>query len=296
MSYSFVVPIVGALHPNYDYRINVPFYRIGQLLTVEDIALKWRVRLFHDGELKDNREETVLFKNKVPRSPPDTLFIEANETNWGENPGYYEYDFSPENESNESPVFKEFLQPTSYTICSLAGGKNIFSTPNFKFAVPPVIDMVAAYGRYVEGYPVVELDRQRDYGESIGMINPYNKNVRAEIVSSCGGRIYPIRVPKLSARYVRLDQLLGPDENDWRGQIQLTANNRIVTLDIKHSLSNPKRLYNEEHLDPFRADPTHLPAFQVFRQKVGNALFKRLSPHRTLRRGGEVVPQGRRAG
>ena len=296
MAYSFVVPIIGALHPNCDYRINVPFYRIGELLTVPDIALKWRVRLFHDGELKDLREETVVFKNKVPQSPPDTLFIGASETNWGENPGFYEYDFSSENPSDDSPLFKQFLQPTSYTICSPAGGKNIFSTPVFKFAVPPVIDMVAAYGRYVECYPVVELDRQKDYGESIGMINPYNKNVRAEILSSTGGRIFPIRVPKLSARYVRLEQLLGPDENDWRGQIQLTASNRIVTLDIKHSLIDPKRLYNEEHLDPFRADPTHVPAFQMLRRKIGDALFKRISPQRTSRRGGEVISQTRRAG
>jgi hypothetical protein len=275
MPYGFTVPIIGVLHPNCDYYVNVPFYRIGELLAVKDIALNWRLRLFHDGELKDIREETVLFKNKVPQSPPDTLLIEASETNWGENPGYYEYDFSPKDESNDSLIFREFLQPVSYAICSPVGGKNIFSTPSYKMAVPPVIEMVAAYGRYVECYPVVELDRQRDYGESIGMINPYNKNVKAEIVSSSGGRIFPIRVPKFSARYARLDQLLEQDKNDWRGQIQLTANNRIVTLDIKHSLSNPGRLYNEEHLDPFRADPTHLPALQVFRQKVGDALFKR---------------------
>jgi len=73
----------------------------------------------------------------------------------------------------------------------------------------------------------------------------------------------------MSVRRVDLAQLLEVGEWRWRGRLQLTANNRLITFDVKHSFADPTLITDHEHLDPFRADPTHLPLTRLLRARAG---------------------------
>ena len=66
--------------------------------------------------------------------------------------------------------------------------------------------------------------------------------------------------------------LIAPNDDKWSGQIQLTANNRVITPIVKHSHADPTRIGSVEHLDPFRADPTHLPLFRWLRLTAGETI------------------------
>jgi hypothetical protein len=278
MAFDYMIPILGVLHQGYDCTIDPSFHSLGQVLASGDALVSWRIRIIHNGEQQEVFETQLSFKEgRLVGRAPDPFIWPASKSSLGEDPGFFESDFVIADGRSE---FVSNWQPVSYVICSAPGRKSFFANTPHKFAVPPVIDMVAAYGRYVEAYPVVWVDRQRDYGETIVMINPYNMDIIAEVVASDERRIRRIRVPKLSARHVRLERLLREDETSWRGRIQLTANNRVVTFDVKHSLSNPEIISDEEHLDPFRADPTHMPAFQRMRQEVGRYLSHRGLIHR----------------
>ena len=90
------------------------------------------------------------------------------------------------------------------------------------------------------------------------------------------GRHLPrLRIPALSARYLHLVNILQEKESAWVGEIQLTANNRLITFDVKHALSDIRTISDHEHLDPFRGEPTHMPLFQWCRSSVGNFLSRR---------------------
>ncbi len=87
-----------------------------------------------------------------------------------------------------------------------------------------------------------------------------------------GRRPRRLRVEPMTGRMVDLADLIAPDEPRWMGQTQLTANNRVITHIVKHSMSDPTRISTVEHLDPFRADPTHFPLFRWLRLSVGESI------------------------
>jgi hypothetical protein len=171
-----------------------------------------------------------------------------------------------------SPVFAGKNVIGFYAIYTKPGKKSFLADNGYKYGSPPLISQIAMFGRYVDGYPVVRLDRDRDIGQTITLINPYKKSVVARIIAHDGRAVPRIKVPPLSVRNVPLIQMLRDEERSWVGQIQLTASNRLGTFVIMHSLRNPWVVSDHEHLDTFRSDPTHLPAFQLFRQRVGKYL------------------------
>lgn len=271
MSFHYMIPTLGVRHTGYDCTIDPPFDTMARVLVSGDSKLLWRLRTIHDGEQRDVFETELDYEGgKLASAPPAPFVLAAEKTGGDGDPGFFETDFVVADGSPDFVTNQPLVVP--YAVYSAPGRKSFFSTPTNKFAVPSVINMVAEYGRFIETYPVVSIDRARDYGESIAMINPYNKDIIAEVQAYDGRQIRRIRVPRMSARYVRLDRLLKAGETSWNGRIQLTANNRVVTFDVKHSLANPEIISDEEHLDPFRADPTHVPAFQAFRLGVGRYL------------------------
>lgn len=138
-----------------------------------------------------------------------------------------------------------------------------------------MIEQIAKHGRYVDAYNVVRLDRTRDYGESLILINPYRRPVLASIRSHDGQQLPRMKIPPQSGRRVDLSFLLAEEATEWVGRVQLTANNRLVVYDVKHSLRDPAVIFDHEHMDPFRGEPTHIPLTRRFRQELGRLLRKR---------------------
>ena len=164
-----------------------------------------------------------------------------------------------------------------YALYSAPGKKTFRADGTFKFASPPTIAQIAAFGEFCEGYPSVRVDRKRNYGESFVLINPYEKPIVVTLATPDERKFTRLRVPPRSGRNLELTDLLQPDVEIFFSRVQLKASNRLVLFHVRHSISGSYVITDHEHLDPFRSDPTHVPAFQKLRLAIGYFFDRRFN-------------------
>ena len=129
---------------------------------------------------------------------------------------------------------------------------------------------------YIDAYPVIRIDKTRDLGETFVLINPYKRPILAQIVTHDGRSLPRTRISPESACNVDLSALLQGNETAWTGHVQLTANNRLIPFNIKHSFQDPTLISDHEHLDPYRSDPTYQPITLSMRARAKDTLLKYL--------------------
>ena len=272
MGFSFLYPTISSLPCGYDSMIVIPTWVIAQRLKDGTGRVKCEMKVFHEGTVEFERGIPLEYQSGelISEEPPPIIWPDAG-SRWQDKPGFLELSFVTE---NDAPDFITNRVAVFYTIYSKPGKKSFFSDNAYKYGSPPVIAQIAEFGAFVDGHPLIHLDRKKDLGETITLINPYARPILATIKTQ-DGRVLPrTRIPASSARNIQLSQLLRDDEDSWIGQVQLTANNRIITYNIKHSLADPTVISDHEHLDPFRSDVTHQPATIAWRIRLAAFLGK----------------------
>ncbi|MGE0095637.1 MAG: hypothetical protein AB7M05_18100 [Alphaproteobacteria bacterium] len=268
MSENFLFPTITSLPAGYDCVISLAPATLGARLVSGDGAIDIHFAVFHGGRQEAEQTESVEFADGLVLGQPLKPFVWHDKSpQWAG--GYLEIAITARGGAR---IFDDKRPVSFYAIYSKPGRKSFFSDNAYKFGAPPVIEQIARYGRYVDNYPIVHLDRTRDLGETITFINPYRKALLASIQSFDGRKLDRLRVAAMSVRNVPLAPLLRPEESAWFGQIQITATNRVITYDVKHSLADPAIISDHEHLDPFRGEPTHLPLTRLIRRSVGEAI------------------------
>lgn len=266
MAESFLFPTITSLPAGYDCTICPSMAALARRLMPGTGVIDIAISVFHDGA-QVVAETTLLEYTGRGLQPMKPFVWRDRAPDW--KGGYLEVAITAR---GNAKIFDDKRPISYYAIYSKPGKKSFYSDSAYKFGAPPVIEQIARYGRYVDNYPVVHLDRNRDLGETITLINPYRKALLATIRSCDGRTIERQKVGPMSVRNVRLIDLLRPDESEWFGQIQITATNRVVSYDVKHSLADPTVISDHEHLDPFRGEPTHLPLTKLIRRKVGEVV------------------------
>ena len=269
MAFNYMIPVVGVIPEKYDCTLDPPFDNLAGCITEVGAEILWRVRVYRNAELLESFEQSFEGSPGSIENAPGPIQLKRTEEEWREDARFFESDFIS---VSGEPTFSANTPPPFYTVYTSPGRKSFISDNAYKFSQPTIISQVAAYGRYLDAYAPLLIDRTKDYEESVALTNPYNRDNICRILASDGRKIEPIRVPALSTRIVPLSQLLDETEDRWQGRIQLTAFNRLITFNVKHALSDRGIINDFEHLDPFRAEPTHLPAFQIFRQWIGEKL------------------------
>jgi hypothetical protein len=272
-AHSFLFPTIVAMPRGYDLTFVLPTASIAQYLTVKDTDLITEYSVYSEGKLLSQVRRVVPFRDgKFVGTEPEAVVLREEDYPQGESPTFLEFTMK---DSEDRPTFSTRIVHGWYSIYSKPGKKSFFSDNAVKYGSPPIISMIAQFGKYVDGYPVVHVDRTRDLSESMLVINPYKRPIVADIVSHDQRRLPRTRVPGMSARWMRFSDLLRDGEDKWLGQVQLTASNRLIAFETKHSFSDPTRITDHEHLDPYRADPTHMKATLKARIIAG-AAFRRL--------------------
>lgn len=269
MPFSYIIPSISSLPSGYDCTVAAPIGKLAGFLAGGTARIIQTVSVFAEGEKIETHKIRHVFEGGVIKSDMTTPFVWRDALPDGVS-GYLENAFRTE---DDSPRFVTNSVLPFYSIYNKPGKKTFFSDNAYLYAAPPVIAQIAEYGQYVDAYPVVRVDRERDYSESIIFINPYQKPLKARIMGFDGRTIPNIRVPAHSARRASLEGLVADGETRWCGQIQITATNRVITFDVKHSFLEPDLISDHEHLDPYRGEPTHFPASRWARLKVGKWLM-----------------------
>ena len=252
----------------------MPLEAISRLLPERSgvIVRTWTV--ICDGKVVAGGEDEITLSNgrAAEIGARNVVWRGSETTNWPVDGGYLEVAVRT---ADGEPRFRSNRPPSFYNVYAAPGRKTFFACHRRKFGSPQVIGQIAAFGRYVDTYPVIHIDRERDLADSLVLINPYAKPILDRILTDDGRRFPRLRVKPMTARMIDLAALIIPGGPRWLGQIQLTANNRLLTHIVKHSLVDPTRIGTVEHLDPFRADPTHYPFFRWIRLQVGEVLRSR---------------------
>lgn len=269
MAFNYLVPSIMSFPSGVGCCLPIPWTQVGEQLRDGSGAVVLEVRAIRDGEVIADRTRTVSFANgKAEDKLPSPEILAPFSDDPYEEPAFIECSLRT---VTGAPLFTAKSPLVFYSIYASPGQKSYFSDNAWKYAAPPVIQQIAEYGSYTDAYPTVLVDQDRDLGMSVLLINPYMKDIICRIFTHDGRKPLRTRVPSMSARRADLKNLLGPSERRWRGQIQLTANNRLVTYIAWHSLRNPAAVSDQEHLDPYRGEDTHIPATLNLRRKVGAA-------------------------
>jgi hypothetical protein len=273
MAVSELFPIVGTLPPGYNVSIVIDGTRFSRKMldTTANGTLQWRFRLRYESEIERVEEGELAYSGTS--FDPDQLCINiaAEPCEMGETLKFYEFDFI---ESSGRPIFNSKMLSIGYAFYWAPGKKSFLAEIGQKFGLPSVISQVASLGQFLQSYPSVLVDKDMDYGQSVTMINPYLKPIVAKVTTN-DGRTFPrVRIPAESARNLRIADIMEPHERRWVGDIQVTANNRVVLYDFKHKLSDPTLVTDHEHLDYYQVNDSYEPAFPHFRHKVAMFLQK----------------------
>jgi hypothetical protein len=273
MPFNYLVPRLSPLLAGYNCSSRLDVGALAQRLASPEVTLIHTMRVFHGGVALEERVQQLRFNDGEVINEYDSRFEwDATQVEWGSEPGILEEDIRVEGGALD--LRNKYNRP-SYTLNWAPGKKSYFINLSPKFADQRIIEQIALFKRYVDTCSTVWVDRDRDYGQSFVLVNPFSRPISVRFHSDDGRELRGNRVEPRSARVVPMERLLKDNETAWMGQIQVTANNRLLVSELKHPLSDPLTVVDIEHLDPFRTDPTYLPGFRWLRQRVGRALADR---------------------
>ena len=106
---------------------------------------------------------------------------------------------------------------------------------SYRVGDPQIINQMSEWRRFIITYGVVDVDLYRNTSNSLIFINPYNKPIVITFSTSDNRDLKRIKIPPNHARYYALSDILQEGECCWNGNIQFTANNRVVSYIISSS-------------------------------------------------------------
>jgi hypothetical protein len=271
MRSNFLIPIIVWLPRGYELTIVSSRERVEKSMPGWSGQIERYAQVVCAGKVLEESALTAdVVDGKIVSDWPDSYSYAAGKNpDWPADGGFLEFGIRS---VDDSPAFSTKQLPGAYNLYTGDGVKSFIMCQTWKFGSPQVITQIAALGRYVDAYSVIHIDFDKDLGDSLVLINPYLKPIVAEIVALGHQKLPRIRIAPLTVKRIDLATLVPEGARAWQGAIQLSANNRLVTQIVKHSAKNPDTLTTVEHLDPFRGDPTHMPAFQTLRNVVGDWL------------------------
>jgi len=268
VAYNYLVPRVSPLLADYNCTGSINVAELIKRLRDARATLRHTVRIYHEGAIVDERVQILDIRDgALANSVVERYSWTAVGAMWGDIPGFLEEDVRV---VDGAQLFASKHNRPTYVAHWSPCRKGYLINLSPKFADPRAIDQIAEFNRFVDTCSTVWVDQERDYGESFIFVNPFTQPIVVKIQAEDGRTIRGTKIPPLSGRRVGLDRLLRGNERSWQGQVQITASNRLLISNCKHSFSDPSDVTDLEHLDPYRTDPTHLPAFKWLRIRFGH--------------------------
>jgi len=266
--FSYLLPTITPLPRGYECSIIIPIKLVTNLFLKEErCKVNFNFKVYGNGKLIDEQNILkILSKNEDYSNICFKTTINKNNLNCH---CYSELNIdSPE----KIGLFSKREMISYYPFHHDKNKKTFFSDVSYKYGSPTIIFDMSHFKKYVETYSVFHIDKQRDLGESLLFTNPYDKKILIKFKTSDSREIKPLIINPKHAIDLDLKCILNDEEKEWKGHIQLWANNRVGMFNFKHSLQDPTLISDLEHLDPYRAEQTHLRFFQILRSQLGNKI------------------------
>lgn len=157
--------------------------------------------------------------------------------------------------------FRSMFAPSFYTVFDSDRFKSFFNDNALKYANTVVIRQIEAFKAWVEGYPACEVDRARDLGQSVILINPHERPAVVSVALEGLEKPRKVKVDAMSASRVDFAEMLGPSVQAWRGQAFVWGPNRVNMFFAYHGLAEPNAIVTMEHSEVYRGEHGYVPWF-----------------------------------
>jgi len=268
MQYTYLIPLIFPLPSDYEFSLTIPPDLILRRLLNGRGAVSFKISYVYDSEVIHSETFDVEYSGSKNRQV---------KFKWNENGNYLKHGYAELviASATEDTKFLYKGPPGVYGIYKAPDKPSFLSDGSYKFSSPEIINMIAKIGKFVDGYPAIAIDRIRDHFESLIFINPYSKPLLVSCMTNDGRRFKKKRIEAKSTIALELVSLLSPNEDQFFGRLQISANNRLLTYHMRHDNCTPRRITDLEHLDPYRADPTHISSSIYLRDRLARYLKTR---------------------
>lgn len=271
-SFYYLIPVIFSLPVGHRIDLAIPPDLLRRRLNRDGADVDIVARALIEGREVWTEARTVPLTKSDSGGEPIVLSFENDAAAHGGANGYLEVEFlSTDGNAN----FSGKAPPELYGIYTIPGRQSFRADGSYKFGVPSVIASVTAYKVFVEAFPVVDLDRTENRLESMTFVNPYSRPLVVTLATVDNRKLPRVKVPAQSVRWVALEGLLRDGEDKLRTRLQLSATNRVVSYHVRHGAGTIPVITDHEHLDIFRADPTHVPISLYLRERFARNLRQR---------------------
>ena len=255
------IPVVTAPPPpGYTLRQLLPLDAIRAACVERDETILVDRRLYGDGKLLRKWEARLeLSDGKWADESPARFDLETpvDAAQWraGKSLPFLETLLVAE----RGPGFRSMFAPSFYTVFDSDLHKSFFNDNALKYANTVVIRQIEAFKAWVEGYPACEIDRARDLGQSVILINPHERPAVVSVALEGLEKPRKVKVDAMSACRVDFAEMLGPSIQAWRGQAFVWGPNRVNMFFAYHGLAEPNAIVTMEHSEVFRGEHGYVP-------------------------------------
>ncbi len=210
-------------------------------------------------DLLNQENNLIVFKTKCPTvAKEDEL-------------SFIEIDVYSE---NNDLIFSNRGLVNGYTFFYKDSAKSYLTELVQKYGHPNIITQYQFFNTFVFTSPNVLIDKKKDISDTIGIINPYEKDIIIKITTNHGNEIKQ-KIKARSGKKIFLDQIIETKDSKWEGCIHITGNNRVLANIFKTSIKNRYLIHDAEHLDYYFPDKNYIGSFKYLRSKIANFLFKK---------------------
>jgi hypothetical protein len=153
----------------------------------------------------------------------------------------------------DAPIFKKIIPEPGYGILKRPNGSSISINRDMKYAHTRVIEQMRHHNRFCMLHSAALSDGERGIGNSILLGNPYDQPLVTRLRTQEGKLVSEKLLPH-SVKMIDLHEVVVSGSPQT---IMITANNRVLTFDVKHYFGDQARVNSVDHLDPYSGFKTH---------------------------------------
>ena len=266
MSYNYFIPQIH-LGPfsGYTFSQDLPLSKIKKLVIGKNAEFEILRKIKSNGHIIFEKKDTLFFSKKQWQNE------EVAQFNWSTKKNKKElcYIETQINLLKGAGLYSSSL-PGYYVHYISSNRKNFLSCGNEKYGNPRVIMQMHEFGKWIDGYPAISINKKKKTTYSIIIINPYETISLFNIEINSLNVKKSIKVPALSVKKIDFHDITKQDI--WTGQFYIYGKRRAIIYLANHAFKDFNLIGTLEHTDPFRAEFTYQPRLQFLRHKIHKSL------------------------